>query len=67
MKRAPQAFDALETRLATNIESARLSHGGRMLWFISAKGFSQSGRGHTAAAAAADFLVRNHLESAEHD
>jgi hypothetical protein len=61
--KAPKAIDALEIRIAANITSGRELNRGRMQWFIEAKGFPHAGHGETAAMAAHDFLIRNHLET----
>jgi hypothetical protein len=58
MKRVPAVIDALESRIATNVTASR-----NVQWIIEAKGFAHTGHGTTAAEAAHDFLVRNHLES----
>jgi hypothetical protein len=61
--KTPTPIDALEVRIAANITSSRELNHGRVQWFIEAKGFAHAGHGATAAAAAHDFLIRNHLES----
>jgi N6-adenosine-specific RNA methylase IME4 len=65
MNHSPTCIDALECRLATNVTWGVTYRNLRSLFQVEAKGFSEVGTGHTLRNAVHNFLVRNHLETAE--